>query len=115
MFQFLKIHHLGALIVRPCRFCSMILAASVVLSCGVAQADITNGLIAYKRRECAADLEYSIDVSTNLTSWDTSGTQSSQSVLSDDGTKQAVQVTESSAGTPYPTRFFRLRTTYLHP
>jgi hypothetical protein len=68
----------------------------------------------YTRREWAADLQYSIDVSTNLTSWDTSGTQFNQSVLSDDGTKQAVQVTESSAGKPYPSRFFRLRITYLH-
>jgi hypothetical protein len=68
----------------------------------------------YTRREWAGDLQYSIDVSTNLTSWDTSGTQFSQSVLSDDGTKQAVQVTESSAGKPYPSRFFRLRITYIH-
>jgi len=81
------------------------------------QTSIVGGNFAftYTRREWAADLQYSIDVSTNLTSWDTSGTQFSQSVLSDDGTKQAVQVTESSAGKPYPVRYFRLRTTYLHP
>ena len=68
----------------------------------------------YTRREWAADLQYSIDVSTNLTSWDTSGTQFSQSVVSDDGLKQGIQVIESSAGKPYPSRFFRLRITCLH-
>ena len=74
-----------------------------------------NCTFTYTRREWAADLQYTIDVSTNLTSWDASGAQFSQDVVSDDGSKQAVQVTESSMGKPYPTRFFRLRTTYLHP
>jgi len=80
------------------------------------QASIVGGnfTYSYTRREWAADLQYSVDVSTNLTSWDTSGTQFSQNVVSDDGSKQAVQVTESSAGKPYPSRFFRLRITYLH-
>ena len=79
------------------------------------QASIIGGNFAftYNRREWAADLQYSIDVSTNLTSWDTSGTQFSQNVVSDDGLKQVIQVTESSAGKPYPSRFFRLRITYL--
>jgi hypothetical protein len=72
-----------------------------------------NFTFTYTRREWAADLQYTIDVSTNLTSWDASGTQFSQNVVSDDGSKQAIQVTESSAGKPYPSRFFRLRITYL--
>lgn len=69
----------------------------------------------FTRRKWAADLQYTIDVSTNLTTWDTSGTQFTQSVISDNGVKQLIQVTESSVGKPYPARYFRLRTTYLHP
>jgi hypothetical protein len=81
----------------------------------MSQASIIDGNFAftYNRREWAADLQYSIDVSTNLTSWDTSGTQVTQNVVSDDGLKQVIQVTESSAGKPYQSRFFRLRITYL--
>ncbi len=72
-----------------------------------------NFTFTYNRREWAADLQYSVDVSTNLTSWDTSGTQSSQSIVSDNDFQQVVKVTESPAGKPYPSRFFRLRVTYL--
>jgi hyaluronate lyase len=72
-----------------------------------------NFTFTYNRREWAADLQYSVDVSTNLTSWDTSGTQFSQSIVSDNGFQQVNQVTESSAGKPYQSRFFRLRVTYL--
>lgn len=71
-----------------------------------------NFVFTYSRREWAADLQYSVDVSTNLATWDTSGTQFSQSVVADDGSKQIIQATESSAGKPYPSRFFRLRITY---
>jgi hypothetical protein len=79
------------------------------------QASIIGGnfTFTYTHRDWAADLQYSIDVSTNLTSWDTSGTQLNQNVISDDGSKQAVQVTESSTGKSYPSRFFRLRITYI--
>jgi hyaluronate lyase len=79
------------------------------------QTSLINGnfTFTYNRREWAADLQYSLDVSTNLTSWDTSGAQFSQSIVSDNGFQQVIQVTESSAGKPYPTRFFRLRITYL--
>jgi hypothetical protein len=79
------------------------------------QASMTSGnfTFIYNRRKWAADLQYFVDVSTNLTSWDTSGTQFSQSIVSDNGFQQVTKVTESSAGKPYPTRFFRLRITYL--
>lgn len=78
---------------------------------------VTGGHFAftYTRRELAADLLYYVDVSTNLVTWDTSGTQFSQNVLSDNGTEQVVQVTDWPAGNFYATRFFRLRVVYLHP
>jgi hyaluronate lyase len=81
------------------------------------QAGIAGGnfTFTYPRRDWAADLQYSVDESTNLASWDASGTQFSQSVVSDNGLAQVVQVTESSAGKPYPSRFFRLRINYLQP
>jgi len=69
----------------------------------------------YARRELAADLLYNVDVSTNLTAWDSNGTQFSQSVLSDNGTEQVVLVTENTASNFCVTRFFRLRVTYLNP
>jgi hypothetical protein len=86
--------------------------AQNTIQAGIAGGDFA---LTYTRRQWATDLQYSVDVSTNLTSWDTSGTQFSQSVVSDNGTKQVIQVVESPAGQPYPSRFFRLRITYLSP
>ncbi len=69
----------------------------------------------YVRRKLAADLLYFVDVSTNLVTWDTSGTQYSQSVVSDNGVGQVVRVTVASAGNANATLFFRVRFEYLQP
>ena len=45
MSGFLKDHRLGDLIIRPYQFCRIVMAMFMVLSCGVARADITSGMI----------------------------------------------------------------------
>lgn len=87
-------------------------AASNTLRPGINAGNFT---FSYNRRKWAADLRYVIDVSTNLISWDTSETHFTQSVLSDDGTKQTVQVAELPDTKSYPCRFYRLRIIYLRP
>ena len=69
----------------------------------------------YARRKLAADLLYFVDVSTNLLTWDTSGTEINQNIVSDNGSEQIVRVTEANASETYATRFFRVRVVYLQP
>ena len=67
--------------------------------------------LTYTRRKLATDLAYAIEVSTDLASWDASGTQLDQAVVSEDAVAQTIKVTDKSAAGSTPARFFRLRLT----
>ena len=83
----------------------------------ILQPNVINGkfCFSYPRRELAADLQYFVDVSTNLLTWDTSGTDVNQSIVSDNGTVQTVLITDTSSLGQYATRFFRVRVEFLPP
>ncbi len=77
---------------------------------GVLEERVENGrfTLIYKKRKLATDLFYAVDISPDLVTWDTSGTQFDEIVLSNTSSAQVIQVSDKSASNAL-TRYFRLR------
>lgn len=65
----------------------------------------------YVRRKLAGDLAYVMEVSTNLVSWDSSGAQVEETILSETATTQTIRATDKSLLGAHSTRYIRLRIT----
>ena len=75
------------------------------------QTRLENGHLTFvfTRRKLATDLSYTVEVSTDLSSWDGSGAQFDQTVVADMPAAQVIKVTDKAIANSLPKRFFRLR------